>query len=209
MLIKTLTVGMLDTNCYVVTDEKTRLCAIIDPGAESNTILDYIESNKLEPAAIFLTHGHFDHHIALRAVMDATGAPVYVSMPDVNTGGRRDQHMVDNISGLVWYSEGSVIKVGNLVFTVLETPGHSPGSVTLKCESALFTGDTLFCDGCGRTDLAGGSMDLLLASLRRLAALEGDYEVYPGHDRSTTLDRERSFNYYMKHATSGSQVVLI
>ena len=200
MLIKTLPVGMLDTNCYIVTDENTRLCAIIDPGAESNTILDYIESNKLKPAAIFLTHGHFDHHIALDAVMESTGVPAYINIQDVNTGGKRVQHMIDDNGSLSWYSEGDVIKVGGLGFTVLETPGHSPGSVTLKCESVLFTGDTLFRDSCGRTDLAGGSMEELLTSLRRLSMLEDNFEVYPGHAGSTTLSRERSFNYFMKHA---------
>jgi len=196
---------MLETNCYIVTDEDSRCCAVIDPGAESNTILDYIESNKLAPAAIFLTHGHFDHHMALKAVMEATGAPTYINTRDVNTEGRRYQHMLDANSELQWYAEGDVIKIGGLEFTVLETPGHSPGSVTLKCELALFTGDTLFRDSCGRTDLDGGSMDVLLSSLRRLSSLEGDYEVYPGHAESTTLSRERSFNYFMKHANGQLQ----
>ena len=201
MLIKTLPVGMLDTNCYIVTDEATHKCAIIDPGGESNIILDYIESNKLKPAVIFLTHGHFDHHLALSAVVEATGAPVYVHKLEVNSSGRRAQHLIDTDERFRWYGEGDVLKVGGLEFTVLETPGHSPGSVTLKCETALFTGDTLFRDSCGRTDLSGGSMELLLRSLRRLSALEGDFEVYPGHAESTTLSRERSFNYFIKHAT--------
>ena len=202
MLIKTLPVGMLETNCYIVTDEETRQCAIIDPGAESNTILDYIESNKLAPVAIFLTHGHFDHHMALSSVADATGATVYVNVLDVNTAGRGHQHKIGANDRLNWYIEGDVISVGSLEFTVLDTPGHSPGSVTLKCESALFTGDTLFRDGCGRTDIGEGSTEVLLKSLRRLSALEGDYEVYPGHAESTTLSRERSFNPFMKHADS-------
>ena len=200
MLIKTLPVGMLDTNCYIVTDEKTRECAIIDPGAESNTILDYVESNKLKPVAIFLTHGHFDHHMALYSVMEATGAPVYINELDANADGRRVSHMIDTDNRLSWYAEGDVMKVGNLKFTVMDTPGHSPGSVTLKCDSVLFTGDTLFRDSCGRTDLSGGNMELLMKSLRRLSALDGDFEVYPGHADSSTLSRERSFNYYMKQA---------
>ena len=200
MLIKTLPVGMLDTNCYIVTDEKTRECAIIDPGAESNTILDYVESNKLKPVAIFLTHGHFDHHLALFAVVEATGAPVYINKLDANADGRRLEHMIDPDDRLGWYAEGDVIGVGNLEFTVMETPGHTPGSVTLKCESVLFTGDTLFRDSCGRTDRSGGNMELLMESLRRLSALEGDFEVYPGHADSSTLSRERSFNYFMKQA---------
>ncbi|MCL2227365.1 MAG: MBL fold metallo-hydrolase [Oscillospiraceae bacterium] len=200
MLIKTLPVGMLGTNCYVVTDEKTLKCAIIDPGGDSNTILDYIESNKLVPEAILLTHGHFDHHMALEAVMDATGAPAYINKNDATDGGPSDQHKLDDGGKLQWYSEGNVIAIGGLEITVFETPGHSPGSVTLKCENALFTGDTLFRDSCGRTDLGGGSMEILLASLKRLSDLDGDYEIYPGHAESSTLSRERKFNYYVKHA---------
>jgi len=201
MLIKTLMVGYLGTNCYVVTDENTNECAIIDPGADSNAILDYIESNKLKVVAIFLTHGHFDHYMALGAVFEATGAPIYINKQDVNFSGRREQHKIDDNGKLNWYSEGDVMKVGGLELVVLETPGHSPGSVTLKCENALFTGDTLFRDSCGRTDL-GGSMEILLESLKRLSDLDGDYEVYPGHADHTTLSRERSFNYYVRYANS-------
>jgi len=197
MLVKTLPVGMLDTNCYIVTDEDSCKCAIIDPGAESNTILDYIESNKLAPVYIFLTHGHFDHYMALDAVREATGAPAFIHESDV---GRRDEYKIDSSRNLSSYAEGDLFKVGGLEIAVLETPGHSPGSVTLRCGSALFTGDTLFRDGCGRTDL-GGDAEVLLRSLKRLAELDGDFEVYPGHAGVTTLSRERSFNYYMRYAT--------
>lgn len=202
MLIKTLPVGHLETNCYIVTDENTCKCAIIDPGAEANTILDYIESNKLTPEVILLTHGHFDHFMALKDVLKATGAQVYINRLDASSGGQRTPYKLEDNGGLNWYSEGDTIKAGGLEFTVLETPGHSPGSVTLRCESALFTGDTLFRDGCGRTDL-GGDMDMLMYSLKRLSAIDGDFEVYPGHSESTTLGRERSFNYYMKLANGG------
>jgi len=204
MLIKTLPVGMLETNCYVVIDENTLKCAIIDPGGDSNTILDYIESNNLKPEAIFLTHGHFDHYLALEAVMDSTGAPAYINKLDASDEGMSDPHKIDANAELKWYREGDIFKIGGLEFTVLETPGHSPGSITLKCESALFTGDTLFSGSCGRTDLGGGSMEILLKSLKRLSDLDGDYEVYPGHAESTTLNRERNFNYYIKHANENS-----
>jgi len=200
MLIKTLTVGMLETNCYVVTDEETRKCAIIDPGAESNTILDYVESNGLAPEAIFLTHGHFDHCTALEAVADTTGAPAYIHAGDINASKLRRHRNPGGYGNLIRYAEGDVFNIGGLEFAVLETPGHSPGSVTLKCETALFTGDTLFRDSCGRTDLEGGDAKELTKSLKRLAGLDGDFEVYPGHAGTTTLSRERSFNYYMKQA---------
>jgi len=203
MLVKTLPVGFLGTNCYIVTDENTCKCAIIDPGADSNIILDYIESNSLTAEVIFLTHGHFDHCLALESVMDVTGAPVYMNKKDAFMSKPNSPHSFEDNTSIRWCAEGDIISVGGLMFTVLETPGHSPGSVTLVCESALFTGDTLFRDSCGRTDLEGGSMEILMESLRRLSALEGDYEVYPGHAETTTLDRERRFNYYMQYATSG------
>ncbi|MDR2571273.1 MAG: MBL fold metallo-hydrolase [Oscillospiraceae bacterium] len=204
MLIKTIPVGMLETNCYIVTDEDTRKCAIIDPGADSSIILDYIESNNLLPVAVFLTHGHFDHHMVLDAVLEATGATAYAHENDVNRSGQAGRHMLNDNGQLSFYAEGSKIDVGNLVFDVLETPGHSTGSVTLMCENALFTGDTLFRRECGRTDLEGGSEDIMMQSLKRLAELDGDFEVYPGHAESSTLSYERSFNRYMKHATGES-----
>jgi len=200
MLIKTLPVGMLGTNCYIVTDENTLKCAIIDPGGDSNIILDYVESNNLKPEAIFLTHGHFDHHMGLEEVMDSTGAPAYINRNDAVDGGMPDQYKLDDGGKLKWYSEGDVFAIGGLDFVILETPGHSPGSVTIKCENALFTGDTLFRDSCGRTDLGGGNMEILLTSLKRLSDLDGDFEVYPGHAESSTMERERKFNYYIKHA---------
>jgi len=201
MLIKTLPVGMLETNCYIVTDEDTKKCVIIDPGADSASILDYVESNSLTPVAVFLTHGHYDHHMALDAVLEETGVPAYIHEDEVNRGGQGGRHKLDDNGKLSFYAEGSEIDVGNLKFSVIETPGHSLGSVTLICNDALFTGDTLFRRDCGRTDLEGGSEDVMMQSLKRLAELDGDFEVYPGHAESSTLSYERSFNGYMKYAT--------
>lgn len=199
MLIKTLVVGQIETNCYIVTDESTLRCAVIDPGDESNTVLDYLESNKLTAEAIFLTHGHFDHRLAAEAVREATGALIWIHRNDAVTDGV-DRFKLSADADVRFYKEGDIIKVGNLTFDVMETPGHSPGSVTLRCENALFTGDTLFRDSAGRTDLGEGNIQLLLRSLRRLYGLEGNYEVYPGHMDATNLDRERRFNTYMKYA---------
>jgi len=201
MLIKTLPVGMLQTNCYVVTDEETNKCAIIDPGGDASTILDYVESNKLTPVAIFLTHGHYDHHMGLDGVIEATGVPAYIHESEVNRSGQQVLHLLDDNGKLIFYSEGTVVHVGTLKFVVHETPGHSPGSVTLMCTDAVFTGDTLFRGSCGRTDLEGGSEDVLMKSLKRLSDLDGDFEVYPGHEDCSTLDYERRFNNYMRYAT--------
>lgn len=200
MLIKTLPVGQLETNCYIVTDEATLECAIIDPGAESNTILDYIEAHNLTPRVVFLTHGHFDHIMAVPEVCEQAQIGAYITRRDAEDANERDKKRIQSVP-LTYYSEGDEIPVGSLTFRVLEVPGHTMGSVTLQCERALFVGDTLFSGSCGRTDL-GGSMDAMQASLRRLSALEGDWEVYPGHAESTTMEKERAYNYYVKHANS-------
>ena len=202
MLIKAFEVGQLATNCYIVTDEKTLCCAIIDPGAESGRILNYIAENKLKPVCILLTHGHFDHTTAVPSIRAELHIPTYIHKKDANTSCVHKNMKFDVAKGDdVWfYKDGDTVEVGGLVFTVMETPGHSSGSVTLRCEDALFTGDTLFRDSCGRTDFEDGSMETLLKSLKRLYALEGDYEVYPGHADATTLDRERRFNFYMQRA---------
>ncbi|MBQ8831801.1 MAG: MBL fold metallo-hydrolase [Oscillospiraceae bacterium] len=201
MLIKTIPVGQLETNCYIVTDEATLKSAVIDPGDESSVILNYIETNNLTVEAIFLTHGHHDHWLGLDGVREGTGAPAYVHKADSFPAKERGSHMMFPAdANIKYYAEGDVIKVGNLEFKVLETPGHSRGSVTLLCGDAMFSGDTLFRDSCGRTDFEGGDMATILKSLLRLSNLEGDYEVYPGHMGSSTLSRERSFNYYMNYA---------
>lgn len=205
MLIKTLVVGQLETNCYIVTDEKTLTCAVIDPGDESNTILDYLESNKLTAAAVILTHGHYDHQLAACPVSEATGAPIWIHKADTLPEGTHDIFKLTVNGSVRFYGEESAVSVGGLTFYVMETPGHSPGSVTLRCENALFTGDTLFRDSCGRTDLGEGNMRALMRSLSRISALEGDFEVYPGHMDATTLDRERRFNGYLKYAAEESR----
>ena len=200
MLIKTLPVGQLETNCYIVTDEATLDCAVIDPGDESNTILDYIESNHLRVRAVLLTHGHYDHVGALEELIGETGAALYVNGRDLSCDpglGSLGFMMPEN--GKL-YDDGDTVRVSSLLFKVLATPGHTPGSVSLVCEDALFTGDTLFAGSCGRTDLPGGSMRTEMQSLKKLCLLPGDYEVYPGHMDQSTLERERRFNYYCREA---------
>ncbi len=199
MLIKCLPVGQIEANCYIVTDENTMECAVIDPGDESNTILDYIERQKLKPKYIFLTHGHFDHVMACNAVHEETGATVCMNRLDVPIA-RSGYYCFEPPEDTVWYKNGDIFHVGSLTFEVIETPGHTPGGVTLKCGEALFTGDTLFRESCGRTDLPGGDMNALMKSLKKLADLPGDYEVYPGHMDTSTMKRERIFNYYVKYA---------
>jgi len=200
MLIKTLPVGQLETNCYIVTDEDTLDCAVIDPGDESNTIMNYLEANRLTCRCILITHGHYDHTTAAREVSRQTGAPVFVNKKDTCGGSENAPYRMKSFDGLKYYAEGDVITVGKLSFKVLETPGHTPGGVTLLCGNALFTGDTMFRANCGRVDFPGGDMEAMLRSLKRLAELDGDYEVYPGHETPSTLSYERGFNPYVKMA---------
>lgn len=198
MLIKTLTVGHLDENCYIVTNEATLECVCIDPGDESNTIMDYLEDNRLVCKAIMLTHGHFDHVGAVLSVMEETGATVYMSMKDDMRVTKAPQLTFALPEGGKYFEDGQIIEAAGLKFFILATPGHTPGSVTIICEDAMFTGDTLFRGSCGRTDLPGGDPREELFSLRKLCMLEGDFEVYPGHLESTTLERERAYNHYCR-----------
>lgn len=200
MLIKTLPVGHLGTNCYVVTDEETLNCAVIDPGEESNTILDYIESNHLHCKLILLTHGHFDHVGAVRDLAADSSCRVFLhpaelSMPKVMTTGK-----------LIYtdtYNDGDAPTLAGLTFRVLHTPGHTPGSVCLLTRDVMFSGDTLFSGSCGRTDLPKGSRTDLTRSLGKLAALEEDYRVLPGHGPASTLAEEKRWNPYLSQFASG------
>lgn len=200
MLIKTLPVGQLEENCYIVTNETTLECVVIDPGDESNTILDYLESNRLSCKAIFLTHGHFDHTGACDAVSEETGAPVYMHKAD-DRKNVTDNHIVYTLpENGMYYKDGDSIEAAGMKFEILATPGHTAGSVTLKVNNALFTGDTLFRGSCGRTDLKTGDPSAMTESLKKLCSLEGEFEIYPGHMDPTSLVRERNFNFYCRKA---------
>ena len=203
MQIKTIPVGQLETNCYVVINEDSLECVVIDPGDESNTILDYMESNHLRCRAILLTHGHYDHVGAVDTIAEETGAVVYMNERD-DYRHAADIHLPYTLKeNGKSYDDGDTLVAAGLRFDVIGTPGHTPGGVTLRCEDALFTGDTLFKGSCGRTDLPGGDMQQELRSLRKICELPGDYEVYPGHMDSSTLERERAFNYYCRAAMRG------
>ncbi len=200
MLIKTLPVGQLETNCYVVTDETSMDCAVIDPGDESNSILNYLEEHKMNCRAILITHGHWDHTGAAAAIVEETGADLYIHQLDTTSNPMEARYKYLAPENTRFYDEGDEIHIGSLVFRVMFTPGHSPGGVTLVCEDAVFCGDTLFRGSCGRTDLPGGDINEELRSILRICKLPGEYDVFPGHMDSTTLERERNFNYYCRQA---------
>ena len=155
---------------------------------------------------ILLTHGHFDHTTAVRPILEQyPDLPVYINEKDVVDGRVGDMELV--FSRLPehnqrYYHDGDTLTLGSLTVTVLETPGHSKGSVCLVAEDVIFSGDTLFRCSCGRCDFPGGDYRKMLASLGRLAALEGNLRVLPGHDMETTLDYERRVNPYMRQGSA-------
>ena len=199
MLIKCLPVGHLMTNCYIVTDETTLECAVIDPGDESNTILYYLEDNHLTCRAILLTHGHYDHTGAVYAVHEETGAPVYMNALDAGTAVAFDSYSFVPPEGTIFYKEGDEVKVGNLTFRVMETPGHTPGGVVIAGGDRRFSGATQVAGSCGRVDLPGGSAADMQRSLALVAdlPLPDETTVYPGHESFTTLGQERRSNPYL------------
>lgn len=185
------TVGPLGTNCYIVFDESDDIGVIIDPGDEAMTILDVIRTLKIEVQAIFLTHTHFDHIGAVKTIQQAINVPVYVSKDETNI--KKDWNVR-------YVSDGDTVKIGSLTYEFLATPGHSKGSVCIKVEETLFSGDTLFRDNCGRCDLPGGDYKEMLRSLKRLSLLQGNFAVFPGHGPKSTLNYERMNNPYMRES---------
>ena len=193
--MKHLALGAYQTNCYLVWGENANTCVIIDPGYEPDTILAEVKKLGKEIAAILLTHGHFDHVGGVKEIAAETDCPVYLCEADLSMP---PQMTAGPLYYTNPYGEGDFLELAGLSFKVLHTPGHTPGSVCLQCENVLFSGDTLFWGSCGRTDLPGGSWSTIRVSLKRLADLPGDYEVYPGHGDFTTLSFERKMNPYMQ-----------
>ena len=193
--MKHLALGAYQTNCYLVWGEDSPSCVVIDPGYEPETILYEVKKLGKEIAAILLTHGHFDHVGAVKDLAAETGCPVYLCPEDLSMPA---QMTAGPLYYTNTYAEGDFVELAGLSFKVLHTPGHTPGSVCLMCENAIFSGDTLFWGSCGRTDLPGGSWSTIRVSLKRLADLLGDYDVYPGHGDSTTLSFERKMNPYLR-----------
>ena len=194
MELKTFPIGSLQTNCYMAWAEGSEKCILIDPGYEPELLLEQVRRNRKELEAILLTHGHFDHVGGVKQIAAETGCKVYICAEEIKQPLRYSDglHYTDTVA------EGDVLELAGLTLQVLHTPGHTPGSVCLMCEHVIFSGDTLFWGSCGRTDLPGGSWTTIRTSLKRLADLSGDYDVYPGHGDATTLSFERKMNPYMQ-----------
>ena len=193
--IHCMALGAYQTNCYIVHQENSDQCIVIDPGYEAHVICDQLDVLHLEPEAILLTHGHFDHVGAVRDLAATYGCRVYMrpeetTMPPQLTAGTL--YYTDE------YPTDGKLQVANLDVLVIHTPGHTPGSVCILIDDAMFSGDTLFAGSMGRCDFPGSSIFEMRKSLRRLCALEKNYRVFPGHGEDSTLDFEKKTNPYLR-----------
>ncbi|MFH1662744.1 MAG: MBL fold metallo-hydrolase [Chloroflexota bacterium] len=206
MILKRLEVGPFATNCYIIGSEKSKQGIIIDPGDEAERILKEVRDSGLDVKILVLTHGHSDHTAALKEVKEETGAPIAIHAEDIST---LKQKLLGIFMGAGFKSppppdrllnDGDVVSVSGLELTVIHTPGHSRGSICLLGDGVLFSGDTLFNFGVGRSDLpgSGGNHEQLIGSIRnKLLVLDDDIKVYPGHGPETTIGAERRGNPFL------------
>jgi hydroxyacylglutathione hydrolase len=203
MIIKSLVVGPLENNCFIIADENTKEGLVVDPGDEPDRILDLINKNSFNIKYIVCTHAHFDHVGAVPDLKKETGAKLVIHRDDLELyKSTKDQaaiwgYELDPLPEPdMFVSEGDKIEVGDLRFEILHTPGHSPGGICLYGEGILITGDTLFAGSVGRTDFYGGDMEKLKRSFRRLLSLSDKIKVLPGHGPETTIGQERTDNFF-------------
>lgn len=205
MFLKKIIVGDLEENCYLIADEGTKNAIIIDPGDDYARIKKIIEQNKLHPRFIINTHGHADHIGA----DDKFGLPVYIHKLDaqcLNDSAENLSYLMGTpfsltVPAVKILENGDFIKLDSLSLEVIHTPGHTPGGICLKADNLVFTGDTLFFGGIGRTDFPGASEQQLLASIRdRLLSLDDTTVIHPGHGPSSTIGNEKRRNPFLANA---------
>lgn len=209
MKIHTLPLGPVQANCYVVVDEQSGEAAVIDPGDYTEELKELIKSESKTLKYILLTHGHYDHILGVAPLKADFPEAKIVIHPYDSACLKNEQislatHVRGGLQQYVDYDlladEGFEVNLGQTVLHAVHTPGHTLGGVCYieENERIIFSGDTLLCRTVGRTDLPGGDWDTLVSSLKRLAALEGDYTVYTGHNRPTKLSDERVRNRYLR-----------
>lgn len=205
MNIQKIVVGQLDVNCYIISDEATSETLIIDPGDEAERIIELIDASRLKPKYILFTHAHYDHVCAAKELRDRYKAIFLMHEEEMTTYRMTAQLCIswgfapeDFPEPERTLNDGGTISVGTLSFTVLHTPGHTPGSICLHGENMLFSGDTLFRGSVGRTDLPGGDFKLLSRSLERLMLLPHETKVMCGHDGETSIAEEIRYNPFLK-----------
>ncbi len=203
MTIDVFTVGMLDTNCYLLCSESTGKSILVDPGGITDRLMDEVRATDL--TAILLTHGHFDHIGGVDEIVAATGAPVMIHANDadflndtmLNGSGLMGQRVTAQGPDRL-LTDGDTIEFGDSAVTVMHTPGHTSGGVSLVCgDKLVLAGDTLFRMAIGRWDLAGGDYQTLIGSLDRFRGLPDDMAVYPGHGGASTIGFEKANNQYL------------
>lgn len=199
MILEKLPVGKLLTNCYLLADDNGR-GVFIDPGDHADRLLDIAREKGVQIEAVWLTHGHFDHMLAAAEIQRATGAKLYVHAADEGCLDDPRRNLLAyftvnvplSLKADVLFREGDILQAGDLPFTVWETPGHTPGSCCFVNEALgiVFSGDTLFENGIGRTDMPGGDDETLRVSVERLEKITSSPRVYPGHGEDFTLGGE-------------------
>lgn len=206
-MMRTLIVGALEVNCYILWDDKTRCAFVIDPGGDPKDILDAVKKERLDVKYIINTHGHFDHVGADAELKKALGSPVAIHRADA--GLLLDAHDHGVIFGVktpkqpepdILLEDGGTLDAGAVRLKVMHTPGHTKGGICLydEKEGLLFTGDTLFAGSVGRTDFEGGSYEELMDSIKtKILPLEGSVKVFPGHGPDTTIGEEKESNPYL------------
>ena len=206
MKIIAMEVGLIGTNCYLVINEEQKTGVVIDPGGDAEQILEKIRQKGIAIEAIFLTHGHSDHIMAVDEVREATGAKVYISEADAGMltkassnlsfymGAGREFKATDE-----FLVDGETITAAGLKFQVVATPGHTKGGVCLVCGDTVFCGDTIFSESIGRTDLPGGSYSQILHSIKtKIMVLPDEMKLLPGHGPATTIGWERRRNPFLQ-----------
>lgn len=195
------------TNCYILTDSATGAIAVVDPGVYTSALEELLRSEGIEQLKyILLTHGHFDHICGVYELQKNFGGAVMIHEADSNCLESTEWSLCDSVEG---YSQTTMsphrqlvdndsFMLGETEFSVMHTPGHTKGSVCYFADGKIFSGDTLFKVGIGRTDLPGGNLRTIVNSLRRIGELTEDYYVYPGHGESTTLAYEKTQNVLLR-----------
>lgn len=202
MEIKVLHLGLIKTNCYLVSTQKAAV--VIDPGFIREGTYDFLDQNSDKERLILLTHAHFDHIGGAADLREKTGVKIAIGEEDAPALCDKSLNLADcfhadipPFSADITFKNGDEFSVGDIKFRVMHTPGHTVGGVCYYTEDCLFSGDTLFESSAGRTDFPGGDMKALKKSLRRLMLLPGDVKVYPGHGDFTTISRERENNMFV------------
>lgn len=205
MFLEKIEAGVYRVNCYIIADKSSLKAAVIDPGGSFENIRDVIEENGFDLKYIILTHAHGDHIGAVNELKNSYNAKIAVHYlekeilenPDYNYSKQLGMGAISSVADVLLH-DGDIFELGNLKMKILHTPGHTQGSMCILLNNIMFSGDTLFSASMGRTDLYSGDENKMKASLKRLKQLTENYTVLSGHGASTTLDREKEFNPFMR-----------